>query len=157
MGSEMCIRDRENLYHLTTNLAGEITPTKLVPFLTSKHSLEYCNMYATRAASHGFEALTVLGGDKTVGPPRCVPHANELRIMLRERGLPDTGAKAEWLDLLSKKPGDDGDGDDDDDEGDDANDGPAAAEDVELDEASQDEATAPPPATDAQEQSSSPQ
>ncbi len=77
--------EEENLYHLTTNLAGEITPAKLVPFLTSKHSLKYCNMYATRAASHGFEALTVLGGDKAVGPPRCVPHAYELRMLLRER------------------------------------------------------------------------
>ena len=36
-------------------------------------------MHASRAASHGFEALTVLGGDHTVGPPRCVPHARELR------------------------------------------------------------------------------
>ncbi len=82
--------EEENLYHLTTNLAGEITPGKLVPFLTSKHPLEYCNMYATRAASHGFEALTVLGGDKSVGPPRCVPHANELRILLRQR-VPSLG------------------------------------------------------------------
>ncbi len=82
--------EEENLYHLTTNLAGEITPAKLVPFLTSKHSIEYCNMYATRAASHGFEAVTVLGGDKSVGPPRCVPHAYELRGLLRER-IPSLG------------------------------------------------------------------
>ena len=42
---------------------------RLVPFLTSKHSLDYCLMYADRASAHGFGALTVLGGDRTVGQP----------------------------------------------------------------------------------------
>jgi hypothetical protein len=42
-------------------------------------------MHASRAASNGFEALTVLGGDHTVGPPRCVPHARELRTLIRRR------------------------------------------------------------------------
>jgi hypothetical protein len=42
-------------------------------------------MHASRAASHGFEALTVLGGDHTAGPPRCVPHARELRALIRRR------------------------------------------------------------------------
>ncbi len=77
--------EEENLQHLTTNLAGEVSPAKLVPFLTSKHSLDYCLMYATRAASHGFQALTVLGGDRTVGPPRCREYAYQLREMIRAR------------------------------------------------------------------------
>ncbi len=77
--------EEENLRHLTTNLAGEVSTSKLVPFLTCKHSLDYCLMYATRAASHGFDALTVLGGDKSVGPPRCVDHAYQLRKKIRER------------------------------------------------------------------------
>lgn len=77
--------EEENLQHLTTNLAGEVKPAKLVPFLTSKHSLDYCLMYATRAASHGFQALTVLGGDRTVGPPRCLEYAYLLRQMIRAR------------------------------------------------------------------------
>jgi hypothetical protein len=77
--------EEENLQHLTTNLADEVHPAKLVPFLTSKHSLDYCLMYATRAASHGFEALTVLGGDRTVGPPRCREYAYQLRQMIRAR------------------------------------------------------------------------
>jgi hypothetical protein len=77
--------EEENLQHLTTNLADEVHPAKVVPFLTSKHSLDYCLMYATRAASHGFEALTVLGGDRTVGPPRCREYAYELRQMIRAR------------------------------------------------------------------------
>ena len=77
--------EEENLRHLTTNLAGEISPSRIVPFLTCKHSLEYCLMYAARAASNGLEALTVLGGDRSVGPPRCVEHAYQLRQRIRER------------------------------------------------------------------------
>jgi hypothetical protein len=79
------LSDEENLAHLTANLAGDVDPRKIVPFLTSKHSLEYCLMHASRTASHGFEALTVLGGDHTAGPPRCVPHARELRALIRRR------------------------------------------------------------------------
>jgi hypothetical protein len=77
--------EEENLAHLTANLAGDVDPRRMVPFLTSKHSIEYCLMHASRAASHGFEALTVLGGDQTAGPPRCVPHARELRGLIRRR------------------------------------------------------------------------
>lgn len=77
--------EEENLQHLSTNLAGEVDPAKLVPFLTCKHPLEYCLLYATRAASYGFPALTVLGGDRTVGPARCVEYAYQLRQMIRER------------------------------------------------------------------------
>jgi hypothetical protein len=77
--------EEENLQHLTTNLAGEVSPSKLIPFLTSKHSLDYCLLYAARAASHGFQALTVLGGDRTVGPARCVEYAFELRELIRQR------------------------------------------------------------------------
>ena len=77
--------EEENLNHLTSNLAGDVDPSRLVPFLTCKHTLEYCMLYATRAASYGFEALTVLGGDRSVGPPRCIEYAYMLRGMIRER------------------------------------------------------------------------
>ncbi|UCG87011.1 MAG: hypothetical protein JSW71_00225 [Gemmatimonadota bacterium] len=77
--------EEENLQHLTANLAGEVDPAKVVPFLTCKHSLEYCLLYATRAASHGIQALTVLGGDRSVGPPRCLPRAYQLRRAVRAR------------------------------------------------------------------------
>jgi hypothetical protein len=79
------LSEEENLGHLTANLAGDVDPRQIVPFLTSKHSIEYCLMHASRAASHGFQALTVLGGDHTAGPPRCVPHARELRSLIRQR------------------------------------------------------------------------
>ena len=75
--------EEENLSHLTANLAGELPAERLVPFLTCKHSLEYIQLYAARAASHGFEALTVVGGDQSGGTGRAVPHAYELRRMMR--------------------------------------------------------------------------
>lgn len=77
--------EEENLGHVTANLGPEVELSRIVPFLTCKHTLEYCLLYAQRAWSHGFRALTVLGGDRSVGPPRCVPHAYELRRRIRER------------------------------------------------------------------------
>ena len=77
--------EEENLAHLTANLAGELAPARIIPFLTAKHSLDYIQLYAARAASHGFEALTVVGGDASGGLPRCFPHAYQLRQWLRRR------------------------------------------------------------------------
>ena len=37
-----------------------------------------------RAAAAGMGGLTVVGGDRDVGPPRCVAHAFELREKIRE-------------------------------------------------------------------------
>ena len=75
--------EEENLSHLDGNLGGDVSLDRVVPFLTCKHTLDYCRLYAKRAASQGFDALTVLGGDQSVGPPRCVAHAYELRGDLR--------------------------------------------------------------------------
>jgi len=75
--------EEENLGHLTANLGTDVSRTPIVPFLTCKHPLDYCLMYARRAASFGFRALTVVGGDRTVGPARCVPHAFHLRREIR--------------------------------------------------------------------------
>lgn len=80
--------EEENLRHLSSNLAGEVPPERVIPFLTCKHTLDYCLMYAARAHGQGYRALTVLGGDHTVGPPRCVAHAYELRQRIRDR-VPD--------------------------------------------------------------------
>jgi hypothetical protein len=35
------LSEEENLAHLTANLAGDVDPRHIVPFLTSKHSVEY--------------------------------------------------------------------------------------------------------------------
>ena len=79
------VSEEENLGHLAANLAGDVPPEKLVPFITCKHTIDYCLMYAARAASFGLQALTVLGGDRSVGPPRCVDHAYLLRRRIHER------------------------------------------------------------------------
>ena len=77
-------REEDNLRHLVINLGADVPRSSVVPFLTCKHPRQYCLAYADRAAQQGFSALVVLGGDKTVGPPRCVDHAWELREMIRQ-------------------------------------------------------------------------
>jgi 5,10-methylenetetrahydrofolate reductase len=77
--------EEDNLRHLVTNLGRDVPRERIVPFITVKHSLDYCLSYAERARQHGFPALVVLGGDKTVGTPRSVEHAWQLREMLRAR------------------------------------------------------------------------
>src|SRR5262249_34238334 len=78
-------KEEDNLRHLVTNLGGDVPRSSVVPFLTCKHPLDYCLAYADRAHQHGFEALVVLGGDKSVGPARCVEHAWQLREEIRAR------------------------------------------------------------------------
>jgi hypothetical protein len=90
--------EEENLAHLTANLAGELVPAQVVPFLTAKHSLDYIQLYAARAASNGFEALTVVGGETSGGPARCFPHAFQLRRWLRQR-VPSLGLGG-WVNPL---------------------------------------------------------
>lgn len=77
--------EEENLRHLVTNLGPDARRSHIVPFLTSKHSLDYCLRYAERAYEQGFRTLVVLGGDRHDGIPRCVEHAYELRRMVRSR------------------------------------------------------------------------
>jgi 5,10-methylenetetrahydrofolate reductase len=76
--------EEENLRHLVANLGPDAERERIVPFLTSKHSLDYCLRYAERASAQGFRTLVVLGGDRHDGIPRCVEHAFELRRMIRE-------------------------------------------------------------------------
>jgi len=78
-------QEENNLRHLVTNLGPDVSPDRIVPFLTSKHSLEFCLTYAEQAWQHGFPSLVVLGGDRRVGRPRCVEHAWELRKAIRQR------------------------------------------------------------------------
>lgn len=78
-------QEENNLRHLVTNLGRDVPRERVVPFLTSKHSLEFCLTYAEQARQSGFSSLVVLGGDKTVGRARCVEHAWELRQAIRRR------------------------------------------------------------------------
>ena len=83
--SAIGLKEEDNLRHLVINLGTDVPRSHVVPFLTCKHTSEYCFAYADRARHHGFESLVVLGGDKHVGPPRCVEHAWQLREMIRAR------------------------------------------------------------------------
>jgi hypothetical protein len=78
-------QEEDNLRHLVINLGDDVPRSQVVPFLTSKHPLDYCLAYADRAHQHGFDTLVVLGGDRTVGPPRCVEHAWQLREHIKRR------------------------------------------------------------------------
>ena len=78
-------QEENNLRHLVTNLGRDVAREHVVPFLTSKHSLEFCLSYAEQAWQHGFPALVVLGGDRSIGRARCVEHAWELRQEIRAR------------------------------------------------------------------------
>ena len=83
--SAVGLKEEDNLRHLVINLGSDVPRSHVVPFLTCKHTSEYCLAYADRAHHHGFESLVILGGDKHVGPPRCVEHAWQLREMIRAR------------------------------------------------------------------------
>jgi len=78
-------QEENNLRHLITNLGHDVARDHVIPFLTSKHSLDFCLSYAEQAWQHGFPSLVVLGGDKSVGRARCVEHAWQLRARIRER------------------------------------------------------------------------
>ena len=76
--------EEESVQHLQANLGQDSDFSRIVPFLTCKHSLDYCLLFARRAAALGIRALTVTGGDKGVGPPRCLPRSRDLRRLIRE-------------------------------------------------------------------------
>lgn len=78
-------QEENNLRHLVTNIGADVAQANVIPFLTSKHSLDFCLSYAEQAWQHGFSSLVVLGGDKSVGRPRSVEHAWQLRREIRWR------------------------------------------------------------------------
>lgn len=78
-------QEENNLRHLVSNLGPDVPRDRVVPFLTTKHSLEFCLAYADQVVQHAFPALVVLGGDKHVGRARSVEHAWQLRRLIRER------------------------------------------------------------------------
>jgi 5,10-methylenetetrahydrofolate reductase len=81
-------KEEHNLRHLVINLGPDVPRDHVVPFLTTKHSLEFCLSYAERAWHEGFPSIVVLGGDHSVGPKRCVEHAWQLREVIRQH-VPD--------------------------------------------------------------------
>lgn len=78
-------QEENNLRHLVANLGDTVGRHQVIPFLTTKHSLEFCLAYADQAVHNGFPSLVVLGGDKHVGRPRSLEHAWQLRKLIRDR------------------------------------------------------------------------
>jgi 5,10-methylenetetrahydrofolate reductase len=78
-------QEENNLRHLVANLGDNVARDRIVPFLTTKHSIEYCLAYADHSVQSGFPSLVVLGGDKHVGRARSLEHAWQLRKLIRER------------------------------------------------------------------------
>ncbi len=78
-------QEENNLRHLVANLGDSVGRHKIIPFLTTKHSLDFCLAYADQTVHNGFPSLVVLGGDKHVGRPRVLEHAWQLRKVIRER------------------------------------------------------------------------
>ena len=77
--------EEENLSHLLRNLGEDSRRERIVPFLTLKHSLDYCLNYATRLRAERFPGVVILGGDRHDGIPRCLPHAWQLREQIARR------------------------------------------------------------------------
>src|SRR6185295_1182210 len=78
-------REEPNLRHVTINLGAEADRSRIVPILTTKHSLDYCLGFAERSYALGFTSMVVIGGDKSDPVPRCVEHAYELRKLIRQK------------------------------------------------------------------------
>lgn len=77
-------REEESLRHLVDNLGPGTDLSGVIPFLTLRHSLEYCTLFARRTAGHGMGGLTVTGGDTGAGVPRCLPRSRDLRDRIRK-------------------------------------------------------------------------
>ena len=101
-------QEENNLRHLVNNLGDTVGRHQIIPFLTAKHSLEFCLAYADQTAQSGFPSLVVLGGDKHLGRPRCLEHAWQLRQRIRARHpelelggwanpIANTGSQIEFL------------------------------------------------------------
>src|SRR5947209_16824171 len=45
--------EEDNLRHLVTNLGRDVPRERIVPFMTAKHTLDYCLSYAERARQSG--------------------------------------------------------------------------------------------------------
>jgi 5,10-methylenetetrahydrofolate reductase len=78
-------QEENNLRHLVANLGQTVPRHDIIPFLTTKHSIEFCLAYADQTVESGFPSLVVLGGDKHVGRARCLEHAWQLRQVIRRR------------------------------------------------------------------------
>src|SRR4029078_11066316 len=47
------LKEEDNLGHLVINLGSDVPRSRVIPFLTCKHSADYCLSYADRAKQSG--------------------------------------------------------------------------------------------------------
>ena len=78
-------QEENNLRHLVANLGSAVERNRVIPFLTTKHSMEFCLQYTDQVVHNGFPSICILGGDKHVGRPRILEHAWQLRKLIRQR------------------------------------------------------------------------
>jgi hypothetical protein len=85
--------EEESLSHLAGNLGPGADLSRVVPFLTCRHPLDYCLLFARRAGAHRVGGVTVTGGDAASGVPRCLARSSELRrrIAASNAGGPPLG------------------------------------------------------------------
>src|SRR6187549_156342 len=60
--SAVGLREEDNLRHLVINLGSDVPRSHVVPFLTSKHPLDYCLSYADRAWKRASARSSSLAG-----------------------------------------------------------------------------------------------
>ena len=60
-------KEEDNLRHLVINLGSDVPRSKVVPFLTCKHTMDYCLAYADRAQQHGFSHSSSSAATRTSG------------------------------------------------------------------------------------------
>jgi hypothetical protein len=78
------MREEESLRHLVDNLGADADLSRVAPFLTLRHPLPYCALFARRAQALGMGGIVVTGGDEASGVPRCLPRSRDLRQRLRD-------------------------------------------------------------------------
>ena len=78
-------REENNLRHLVINLGTDVPRDHVVPFLTTKHSLDFClSLRRARLARRVSDRSSCSAATGRSAPPRCVEHAWQLREAIRE-------------------------------------------------------------------------
>ena len=84
--SAVGVPEEDNLRHLIVNLGDDAPLGRVVPFLTSKHPIDYGPVGTPTGPGSTGSSCSVLGGDARVGVPRSVEHAWQLRRQIRAHG-----------------------------------------------------------------------
>ena len=77
-------QEEDNLRHLVANLGQDVDRSRIVPFLTSKHTLAFCLAYAARRGRGVPGAGRARRRQDGRRAARCVEHAWQLRKAIRE-------------------------------------------------------------------------